>query len=80
MVSAASAGLCCLILVVNEQLVFPRERATQVDCNFTYIKGNKMRSYLWESEYYRSVVCRMSVSGFLLVASKDKEVSFMNSF
>lgn len=39
-----------------------------------------MRHYLWESEYYRSVVCGMSISGFLLGASKDREVSFMNSF
>lgn len=33
MVSAASADLCCLILVINEQLVFPQVGVTQVNCD-----------------------------------------------
>lgn len=32
-VSAASADLCCLILVINEQLVFPQVGVTQVNCD-----------------------------------------------
>lgn len=47
--------------------------------DFINKKGNKMLSFLGESEYYRRVVCRASIFGFSLVANKNREVSFMHS-
>lgn len=79
-VSAASADLCCLILVINEQLVFSQVGDTEVNCNFINKKGNRLWSCLWESERYRSVVCRISISGFLLVTNKYTEVYFMRFY
>lgn len=68
------------ILVRNERLVISQVGDTQVNCNFINKKGNKIWSFLSVSEYYRSFVGRIAISGFLLVASKHREASFTHSF
>lgn len=79
-VSAASADLCCLILVINEQLDFPRVGDTQENCNFINKNRNKTWSFLWNQDTTESVVCRILISGFSLVANKHREVSLLHSF
>lgn len=78
MVSAASVDLCSLILVINEQFVFPRVCVTQVNCNFIKEKKGTNCGVSCGNRNPTGTLCIESLLLLSCYANKHMEVSFMN--